>query len=135
MPDSAVETAFERLDRLRRSVSGLIDLVARMEAAGAGLRGMGETFDTTTPTGRLLFHLFGAIAELERGLIRERALAWLAAARERGSKAWRKPLLTGSRLAAVRTLWANPSNPVADICKQFKVSGRTLYRELGSRET
>ncbi|HYG85059.1 MAG TPA: recombinase family protein [Azospirillum sp.] len=123
-----------RLDRLGRSLRELLELVSRIEAAGAGLRSLTETLDTTTPTGRLLFHLFGAIAEFERGLIRERTLVGLAAARERGSKPGRKPLLTGNRLAAVRTLWTNQSIPITDICKQFKVSRRTLYRELGPRE-
>jgi DNA invertase Pin-like site-specific DNA recombinase len=122
-----------RLDRLGRSLLDLLDLVRRIEAAGAGLRSLGETLDTTTPTGRLLFHLFGAIAEFERGLIRERTMAGLAAARARGAKPGRKPVLAGDKLALARVLWNDPAVPVSQISKQFGVSRRTLYRELGPR--
>ena len=122
-----------RLDRLGRSLHDLLDLVRKIEAAGAGLRSLSETLDTTTPTGRLLFHLFGAIAEFERGLIRERTMAGLAAARARGAKPGRKSALSVEKLQLVRVLWADPKVPVAQIVKEFRVSRRTLYRELGPR--
>ncbi|GAA4250781.1 helix-turn-helix domain-containing protein [Azospirillum formosense] len=122
-----------RLDRLGRSLLDLLDLVRRIEAAGAGLRSLHETLDTTTPTGRLLFHLFGAIAEFERGLVRERTMAGLAAARVRGAKPGRKSALTAEKLQLVRVLWADPTVPVVHIVKEFRVSRRTLYRELGPR--
>lgn len=124
-----------RLDRLGRSLHDLLDLVRRIETAGAGLRSLSEVLDTTTPTGRLLFHLFGAIAEFERGLIRERTMAGLAAARARGAKPGRKTALTAEKLKLVRVLWADPTVPVNHIVKEFKVSRRTLYRELGPRTT
>lgn len=124
-----------RLDRLGRSLVDLLDLVRRIEQAGAGLRSLSETLDTTTPSGRLLFHLFGAVAEFERGVARERTMAGLAAARARGAKPGRKPVLTGDRLKLARVLWGDPAVPVSHITQQFKVSRRTLYRELGPRVT
>ncbi|AWK88618.1 recombinase family protein [Azospirillum thermophilum] len=122
-----------RLDRLGRSLLDLLDLVRRIERAGAGLRSLAETLDTTTPTGRLLFHLFAALAEFERGLIRERTMAGLAAARARGAKPGRKPVLSPDRLALAKLLWSNPAVPISQICSEFRVSRRTLYRELGPR--
>ncbi|CAO3379250.1 recombinase family protein [Azospirillum argentinense] len=122
-----------RLDRLGRSLRDLLDLVHRIEAAGAGLRSLSEVLDTTTPSGRLLFHLFGAVAEFERGVTRERTMAGLAAARARGAKPGRKSVLTGEKLRLVRVLWNDPTVSVSHITKEFKVSRRTLYRELGPR--
>ncbi|WP_395459812.1 recombinase family protein (plasmid) [Azospirillum melinis] len=122
-----------RLDRLGRSLLDLLDLVRRIEAIGAGLRSLSEALDTTSPTGRLVFHLFGAVAEFERSLIRERTMAGLAAARERGAKPGRKPVLNETKLALIKTLWADPRVSVSHICEEFKVSRRTIYRELGPR--
>lgn len=122
-----------RLDRLGRSLPELIAMVKHIEESGAGLRSLSETIDTTTPTGKLLFHMFAALAEFERGLIQERTLAGLAAARKRGAKAGRPPILTGTKRAAIQTLWSQPDVAVEDIATDFGVSRRTLYREFGPR--
>lgn len=122
-----------RLDRLGRSLPELITLVSRIERTGAGLRSLSETIDTTTPTGRLLFHLFGSIAEFERGLIRERTMAGLAAARKRGVRGGRPHSLDGARKAAAARLWASPEIPIEEIAAQLGVSRRTLYRAFGRR--
>jgi len=80
-----------RLDRLGRSLKNLIELVERLESAKVGLRSLQENIDTTSSGGKLVFHLFGALAEFERNLIRERTLAGLTAARARGRVGGRKP--------------------------------------------
>jgi len=79
-----------KLDRLGRSLRNLIDVVTEIEALGIGFRSITESIDTTTSGGKLIFHIFGALAEFERDLIRERTHAGLAAARARGRKGGRK---------------------------------------------
>ena len=86
-----------KLDRLGRSMTHLVETVAALEARGVGLRSLTEAIDTTTPGGRLIFHLFAALGQFERDLIRERTRAGLAAAAERGRKGGRKPVMTPDR--------------------------------------
>jgi DNA invertase Pin-like site-specific DNA recombinase len=88
-----------RLDRLGRSLKNLIELVDRFKAAMVGLRSLPENIDTTSSGGRLVFHLFGALAEIERNLVRERTLAGLAAARARGRMRDRPKRLDPAKLA------------------------------------
>ena len=87
-----------RLDRLGRSLPHLIETVGKLEARGVGFRSLTENIDTTTPGGRLIFHVFGALGQFERDLIRERTKAGLTAAAARGRKGGRKPVVTADKL-------------------------------------
>src|SRR5262249_48822008 len=89
-----------------------------------------EGFDTATPGGRLIFHIFGALAEMERDLIRERTHAGLAAARARGRKGGRKPKLTENKLRHARRLLAVPNASVGEVAASLGVNRATLYRAL-----
>jgi DNA invertase Pin-like site-specific DNA recombinase len=86
-----------KLDRLGRTIRGLIELVGELRDRGIGFRSLTEGFDTSTPGGRLIFHIFAALAEMERDLIRERTQAGLAAARARGRNGGRKPKLSAGK--------------------------------------
>lgn len=119
-----------KLDRLARSLAQLIATVADLEARKIGLRSLTEAIDTTTPGGRLVFHIFGALAEFERSLVRERTRAGLAAARARGRIGGRKRSMTETDLALARTLLANPEIPVIEIARKLGVSEATFYRWL-----
>lgn len=93
-----------RLDRLARSLKDLIEMSAMFDAKGVHLISLNEGIDTTTPGGKLFFHIFGAIAEFERDLIRERTLAGLKAAKARGKNGGRKPVLDDDKCKTVKTL-------------------------------
>ena len=93
-----------RLDRLGRSLRHLIDLVAELEQRGVGLRSLTESIDTSTPGGRLIFHVFGALAEFERDLIRERTQAGSTAARARGRVGGRPTVWTTEKLRTARAM-------------------------------
>ena len=98
------------------------------DARGVGLRSLHEGIDTTTATGRLVFHVFGALAELERDLNRERSEAGRAAMRARGRMGGRKSALTDKQKAAARAMLADASNTVGEVAQSFGVSRATLYR-------
>lgn len=120
-----------RLDRLGRSLKHLIEVVTDLQGRGVGLRSLTERIDTTTSEGRLIFHLFGALAEFERDLIRERTQAGLAAARARGRKGGRpRSAIMGDpkKVAMARRLYFDGHTSVADICKMLGVSRSTFYR-------
>jgi DNA invertase Pin-like site-specific DNA recombinase len=119
-----------RLDRLGRSLRHLVDTVADFEQRGVGFRSIQEAIDTTTPGGRLVFHVFCALAEFERDLIRERTYAGLAAARARGRVGGRKPALTPEKAAAARRLYDEKQLTVAQIARIVGVSRATVYRRL-----
>lgn len=119
-----------KLDRLARSLRQLIDTVAMLEERGIGLRSLTEAIDTTTAGGRLVFHIFGSLAEFERGVIRERTKAGLSAARARGRVGGRPVKLTGDDLKAAKALLGDPTITVADVAKRLGVSPATLYRHL-----
>lgn len=119
-----------RLDRLGRSLKDLLEIVHRLDATEVGLRSLTESLDTTTPGGRLIFHVFGAIAEFERSLIRERTMAGLHAAKKRGRTGGRPRSLSEKDIAVAKTLLSNPEITVADVCKQLRTSPATLYRHL-----
>jgi DNA invertase Pin-like site-specific DNA recombinase len=119
-----------RLDRLGRSLKDLIALVEELENRQIGLRSLQENIDTTTSGGRLTFHLFGALAEFERNLIRERTQAGLQAARARGRKGGRRPKLTPQQVEIGRALAADPKRSVASICKHLEISRPTYYRYI-----
>ena len=119
-----------KLDRLARSMKQLIETVESMEPRGIGLRSLTEAIDTTTAGGKLVFHIFGALAEFERAIIRERTRAGLEAARSRGRQGGRPPKLTPQDLAAAKAMLADPSFTVADVARRLGVSPATLYRHL-----
>lgn len=119
-----------KLDRLGRSLKHLLETMQMLDERGIGLRSLQEHIDTTTPGGKLVFHVFGAIAEFERGLIRERTVAGLQAARARGRKGGRKPALDAKKKGIAAALYANPNLSVTEICRTLGVSRATFYRAL-----
>ncbi|MCP3877275.1 MAG: recombinase family protein [Sulfitobacter sp.] len=119
-----------RLDRLGRSLRHLIDTMEQFAEQGVGFRSLTEAVDTTTPTGRLVFHVFGALAEFERDLIRERTQAGLAAARARGRVGGRPSKITPEKLAVVQSMYDSKQHTVAAIAETVGVSRATVYRHL-----
>lgn len=122
-----------RLDRLGRSLPHLLDLVEHLASLGVGLRSLAEQIDTTSATGRLILHVFAALAEFERGINHERTMAGLAAARSRGRIGGRPRALTGQRLDHARQLAAS-GLAVADIADMLLVGRSTLYRALNQEQ-
>jgi DNA invertase Pin-like site-specific DNA recombinase len=118
-----------KLDRLGRSLPHLIEVVRDLEARGAGLRSLTEGIDTTTPGGRLVFHVFGALGQFERDLIRERTRAGLAAAAARGRRGGRPPVVTGDKLRRARDLIARGLT-VREAAVRLKVGKTALYQAL-----
>lgn len=121
-----------RLDRLGRSVRHLTETVNTLAARDVGFRSLTEGIDTTTPAGKLVFHIFAALAEFEREIIRERTNAGLAAARARGRKGGRHPKVTPAKLATARKLYDAREHTVAEIADIVGVARSTLYRALGT---
>src|SRR6476659_4683996 len=120
-----------RLDRLGRSLKYLIEVITRLNERGIGFRSLTEQIDTTTSGGKLIFHVFGALAEFERDIIRERTQAGLASARARGRMGGRpKKLADAKQLELARTLYAGGQTDIATICRTLGVSRATLYRAL-----
>jgi DNA invertase Pin-like site-specific DNA recombinase len=122
-----------RLDRLGRSLPHLIATMTSLEERGIGFKSLTENIDTTTSGGKLIFHIFGALAEFERNLIRERTQAGLSAARARGRKGGRPKALTAKQLSIAQDLYEK-RHPILDICRTLKISKATLYRALKSEE-
>jgi DNA invertase Pin-like site-specific DNA recombinase len=118
-----------RLDRLGRSLPHLISTMTGLEDRGIGFKSLTENIDTTTSGGKLIFHIFGALAEFERNLIRERTQAGLSAARARGKRGGRPKALTARQLGIARDLYEK-RHPIAEICHTLKISKATLYRSL-----
>ncbi len=108
----------------------LVGVVSELHDRGVGFRSLHENIDTTTPTGRLTFHIFAALAEFERDLIRERTLAGLTAARSRGRLGGRKSSLTPKKVEVARRMYEAGDSTVADIAKVLGVSRATIYRHL-----
>jgi len=117
-----------RLDRLGRSLADLVNIVTDLEANHIGFESLTEKIDTTTSTGKFVFHLFAALAEFERNIIRERTLAGITAARARGRSGGRPTKLSESEIAMAKSLIKANEIPVTKIAKQFGVSRTTLYR-------
>lgn len=122
-----------RLDRLGRSLPHLITTLTALEERGIGFKSLTESIDTTTSGGKLIFHIFGALAEFERNLIRERTQAGLSAARARGRKGGRPKALTARQLSIAQDLY-DKRHPIAEICQTFKISKATLYRSIKTGE-
>jgi DNA invertase Pin-like site-specific DNA recombinase len=117
-----------RLDRLGRSLRDLIDTITTLHERGIGFKSLTEQIDTTTSGGKLVFHIFGALAEFEREIIRERTRAGLEAARSRGRNGGPKHKLTPKQVEIVRQLYADKSHSLAEICDTFGISRTTLWR-------
>jgi DNA invertase Pin-like site-specific DNA recombinase len=119
-----------KLDRLGRSLRHLVDTVAGLAERGIGFRSLQEAIDTTTPGGKLIFHVFAALAEFERDLIRERTAAGLAAARVRGRHGGRPSVLAGHRLQVAEEMCRSGQYTVAAIATTLGVSRASIYRHL-----
>jgi DNA invertase Pin-like site-specific DNA recombinase len=117
-----------KLDRLGRSLPHLIETVTDLQQRGVGFRSITEAMDTTTNGGKLIFHIFGALAEFERGIIRERTNAGLAAARARGRLGGRPKKLNDGKAALVRKMYESKQHTGSEICDALRISRATLYR-------
>ncbi len=119
-----------RLDRLGRSLSHLIQTTTGLENRQVGFKSLQEGIDTTTSSGKLVFHIFGALAEFERSLTRERTHAGLKAARARGRNGGRPKALTEHQLKMARRMLDAPDTTMAQVAEHFGVARSTLYRSL-----
>lgn len=122
-----------RLDRLGRSLRDLLTRVEELRQREIGFKSLHENIDTTSPAGKLQFHIFSALAEFERDLIRERTMAGLRAARARGRKGGRKQQMTADKIKVAASLMKDKSNSVKDICQTLKISRTTLYRYVSPK--
>lgn len=122
-----------RLDRLGRSLQHLIETVALLEERSIGLQSLQESIDTTTSGGKLIFHIFGALAEFERQLIRERTQAGLASARARGRKGGRPKSLDAKKVGLLYRLYDEKEHSIQEICNLVGISKSTLYAYLRIR--
>ncbi len=123
-----------KLDRLGRSLKDLIERITELNNRHIGFKSITENIDTTTSGGKLIFHIFGALAEFERDIIRERTNAGLEAARSRGRKGGRPRALTPQKIQVARTLYADKSTAVSEICKMLGISRHTLQRYVRERQ-
>ena len=117
-----------RLDRLSRYLRDLIDTVTKLESSGIHLKSFHESIDTSSSSGKLIFHLFGALADFERNLIAERTLAGLHAARARGRKGGRPPRLVSEKRNLVAKFYLERNYSVSQICQMMGISKPTLYK-------
>jgi len=120
-----------RLDRLGRSLPDLVHIVTELEVKGIGFESLTEKIETTNASGKLTFHLFAALAEFERNLIRERTKAGLSAARARGRVGGRKPKLDAKQIRQIKTLMGDPKTSVSDLARDYGVSRTTIYKHCG----
>jgi len=124
-----------RLDRLGRSLKHLIKTIGHLQARDIGFRSIQENIDTTTSGGKLVFHVFGALAEFERDLIRERTQAGLVAARARGRRGGRPrvaALNDAKKVLLAQALYQDKRNTIATICTMLRISRSTLYRYINA---
>lgn len=123
-----------KLDRFGRSMSHLLETVESLNRQGIGFRSITEAIDTTTPGGRLVFHIFGALGQFERDLIRERTRAGLSAAAARGRKGGRKPVVTPDKLRRAQILLSDEKLTVVEVAGRLKVGKTALYNALKAVE-
>ena len=121
-----------RLDRLGRSLKDLIEWINYLDSKGVAFKSLQESIDTSTTTGKLIFHVFAALAEFERNLIKERTQAGLVAARARGRLGGRPKSLDKDKRQAVAKLYEDGKMPVMEICEMFNISKPTLYKYVKS---
>lgn len=121
-----------RLDRLGRSLKDLVQWIGELEEQGIGFQSLQESIDTTSPSGKLVFHLFASLAEFERNLIRERTLAGLAAARSRGKMGGRRKKLDAKQRLLAVSLYQQKQHTIKEICSIFGISKQTLYNYLAT---
>jgi DNA invertase Pin-like site-specific DNA recombinase len=119
-----------RLDRLGRSLRHLIDTITALQEKGIGFKSITEAIDTTTSGGKLVFHIFGALAEFEREIIRERTQAGLSAARARGRNGGRRKKLTPKQVQMAQSLYDSKTHTVDEICKTLGIGRTTFYRYI-----
>ncbi len=122
-----------RLDRLGRSLKHLIETITNLSNRKIGFKSIQENIDTTTSGGKLIFHIFGALAEFERDIIRERINAGLQAVRARGRLGGRpkaKTLDTSKKVSLAQSLYDDKNNTIDEICKTLNISRATLYRYI-----
>ena len=119
-----------RLDRLGRSLRHLVDILELLRERHIGLRSLTEGIDTDSPTGELIFHIFGAVSQFERSLIRERTIDGLNNARARGRNGGRPPKVTGKRLELARSLWDAHTHTLKQIAELLGCSESSVYRGL-----
>ncbi|HAU0297844.1 TPA: recombinase family protein [Legionella pneumophila] len=122
-----------RLDRLSRSLKDLIEMVALLDSRKVGLRSLHESIDTSSSSGKLIFHIFGALAEFERNLIRERTHAGLQAARARGRKGGRPKKLSKDKEKLAQKLYEDKQHSIIQICNLIGISKPTLYKYLNKK--
>ena len=122
-----------RLDRLGRSLKHLIETITALNNQKIGFKSITENIDTTTSGGKLIFHIFGALAEFERNIIRERTNAGLEATRARGRSGGRpkaKTLDTPKKVTLAQSLYDDKNNTIDEICETLNISRATLYRYI-----
>lgn len=117
-----------KLDRLARSITQLISTIELLDRNECGFRSLTEAIDTTTPTGRLVFHIFSALTEFERSIIRERTVAGLAAAKVRGRVGGRPKAMSDQDIAAAKALIRDGNLTIKQIADRIGVSDATLYK-------
>ena len=123
-----------KLDRLGRSLKDLLTIVNDLEKRQIGLKSLHENIDTTTPTGKLIFHIFASLAEFEKDIIRERTNAGLTAARIRGRLGGRPKMLNKKQIEVLKKLYYDRNTTVVDIAQIFKISKKTLYNYLNEAD-
>jgi len=119
-----------RLDRLGRSLRHLIDLSEQLQSRGIALRSITESIDTSTPSGRFVFSILGALGQMELEIIRERTKAGLRAAAARGRRGGRPPALDESKVRAAKAMMVCGTMSASEVAKQLGISLSTLYRHL-----
>ena len=119
-----------KLDRLARSLKDLVEIITDLNQREIGFKSLTEAIDTTSATGRLVFHIFGALAEFEHSLIRERTIAGLDAARARGRKGGRKPSMSENDIKKAKAMLSDPQITKTEVAKHFGVSRVTLNNSL-----
>src|SRR5215212_4247135 len=124
-----------RLDRLGRSLRHLIDTITELGDKGIGFKSLQENIDTTTSGGKLVFHIFGSMAEFERDIIRERTNAGLQSARSRGRVGGRPKALSAQKIEMARKLYADKTHSVAEICETLGISRATLWRYVNDDDS
>jgi DNA invertase Pin-like site-specific DNA recombinase len=123
-----------RLDRLGRSLKHLIETITTLNSQGIGFKSITEAIDTTTSGGKLVFHIFGALAEFERDIIKERTRAGLIAARARGRKGGRPKALNLKTIQQAQTLYNARTITIDEICRTLNISRATLYRYIDTSD-